>query len=67
MYIYVCIYIFRFIGVCSKLVNQLSSTIRETLEPKIKVPVRALNLQDVVTNIMVGFASKENTERLCTA
>ena len=42
-------------------------TIRETLEPKIKMPAHALNLQDVVRNIKVGFFSKENTETLCMA
>ena len=31
------------------------------------MPMRALNLQDVVKNIKVGFFSKENTETLCMA
>ena len=42
-------------------------TIRETLKPKIKMSMRALNLQDVVRNIKGGFFSKENTETLCMA
>ena len=42
-------------------------TIRETLKAKIKMPVHALNLQDVVRNIKVCFFSKENTETLCMA
>ena len=31
------------------------------------MPMRALNLQDVVRNIKVGFFSKENTEAPCMA
>ena len=42
-------------------------SIKETLKPKIQMTMRALNLQDVVRNIKVGFFSEENTEALCMA
>ena len=37
------------------------------INAKIKMPVHALNLQDVGKNISVGFFSKENTETRCMA
>ena len=37
-------------------------TVGERLNAKYKIPVRALNSQDVGKNIKAGFFSKENTE-----
>ena len=52
------------VGQCPMTDCYFQHCISETLKPKIVMPVCALNLQDVVGNIKVGFFSKENTETL---